>query len=412
MLMLMLTLALVPATAQASSLVQRVSAAVAQSDVGASTSVIIYSVDQQSVLYRRAAGKPVSPASNMKVPTAIAALKVLGPERRFATSIFTRGDIVDGVLNGNVYLVGGGDPTLSTSQFARRHYDVPTATVEKLVRLLTTAGITHVTGKLVVDETWFDTQRFVSTWRKGFRYDEATALGALTVNQSYYGRRMSGRASRQPALQSGSQFRAALTRADITIDGPTVRNRKPDAAVKLGEVQSMPLSDIVRFMLTTSDNFTAEIVLKDIGRVGANSGSTSGGLAAERSALTQLGADNRALRAHDGSGLSYTNRMTTRYVSNLFNIADRDTTIGPAFRAALAIGGESGTLKHRFTKHPYRSHVIGKTGTLTVSSALSGWSTRADGTRYGFSIISYSSRGVNISQAKRLQNLVGQILVK
>lgn len=402
----------VPSTAVATPIPARVQAAVRASGIGPSTSVVVFSQARQTVVYRSSPDRLVAPASNMKLATGVAALAALGPDHRFATTLYTRGSIVDGTLNGNLYLVGGGDPTLSTSAFSRLHFTTPSATVEQLAHLLANAGITHVSGKLVVDDSWLDRRRYVGSWQRRFRYDEATALGALTVNQSYPGNHLSGHASRRPAVQAGLRFRTALKKIGIRIDGATVPSTRPDTAVELGHVDSMPLAEIVRFMLTTSDNFTAEIVLKDLGRVAGTAGTTKVGLAAEQAALRQLGVDVSSFHPRDGSGLAYTNRTSTRWLANLINIADQNPVFGSAFDSALAIGGKTGTLKHRFRKRPFRGHVIGKTGTLDVSSALSGWATRADGTRWGFSVVTYDPHGINVIRARRLQNRIGEILVR
>lgn len=114
---------------------------------GASTSVSVRRADTGELLYSHQGNVRLHPASNMKILTAVAALETLGPEYRFSTEVWTDGSQDGNVLNGNVYLKGQGDPTLMKED------------LDRFAAELKAQGITHITGHLVGDDSWYDDVR-------------------------------------------------------------------------------------------------------------------------------------------------------------------------------------------------------------------------------------------------------------
>ena len=113
---------------------------------------------------------PRIPASNTKILTAAAALETLGEGFTFHTDVLRRDTVARGVLDGPLYLKGYGDPTTRQSDFAA------------LARQVKAAGITKVTGRLVVDSSYFDHVRYNPGWSKGYAHDYyAGEISALTV---------------------------------------------------------------------------------------------------------------------------------------------------------------------------------------------------------------------------------------
>ena len=121
-------------------------------------------------LYSRNGSEPLLPASNTKIVTGAAALEVLGEDYRFRTEVIRRAAVVDGVLQGRLYLKGYGDPTLRQADLAR------------LAEQVRDSGITKVTGKLIVDASYFDSQRYNPGWSTGYA-DEyyAAPIAGLTL---------------------------------------------------------------------------------------------------------------------------------------------------------------------------------------------------------------------------------------
>jgi D-alanyl-D-alanine carboxypeptidase/D-alanyl-D-alanine-endopeptidase (penicillin-binding protein 4) len=136
-----------------------------------------------------------------------------------------------------------------------------------------------------------------------------------------------------------------------------------------------------------SDNFTAELLLKELGASDGGVGTSARGAAVARAVLAQAGVPLAGLRIVDGSGLSSLDRMTTRALAALLRAVWADTEIRPSFLAALPVAGISGTLSDRMRRPPARGNVLAKTGTTSLASALSGYVKR----RYVFSVLQNGS---------------------
>lgn len=396
-----------------SAIVDRVDRAVSASGLGRTTGVVVWRAESQAIIYRYRSFRSVVPASNQKLYTSVAALSSLGHDYRFTTRVALRGSQSGDTFTGDVFLVGGGDPMLATPAFSLRNLGGNGTDLTQLVAPLRARGIRRIRGRLIVDDRFLDRERYVASWPSRYRFDEATALGALTVNQSYLGRSLTGPSSHTPDLRAGALFLAALRYRGITVTRGVATGRKPTDAMVVGTVSSVPLRSIVRFMNRTSDNFTAEILLKDLGRLRGGYGSTARGARVVRSQVARLGVDVADVRVADGSGLSSLNHTTTRNIAELVNTADHTAGVTTSFVSSLAVSGRGdGTLEDRLTSYPYRGRVRAKTGTLNQASALSGFATRLSGSRYGFSVVTYDSGGISWSRSRALQDLVAQILVK
>jgi D-alanyl-D-alanine carboxypeptidase/D-alanyl-D-alanine-endopeptidase (penicillin-binding protein 4) len=225
------------------------------------------------------------------------------------------------------------------------------------------------------------------------------------------------RSSHLPDVHAGQVKRDLLRRQGIFVAGPTMAGSVPEAAEFVGAVSSPPLVDLLAHMNTTSDNFFAEILLKDIGadRFGeAGTGSTLEGRRAARAELEQLGVDMGDVEWKDGSGLAYGNRVTTRTLGHVLGVGAQ-ADWGEAWVGGFANAGRSGTLRNRLTRRPWYGRVFGKTGTLNHTSALAGFAYRLGSNRpLGFAVVTSNPVGVGVSytRAKRLQDRVAMTLVR
>ncbi len=414
---LLLSTSLVPARADAASLQARIGRAVTHSGVAGATSIYVWDQDTRQVLYTRAPGRAVTPASTMKLLTSAAALERFGPDHRFTTRVALQGTQVGNRFLGDVWLIGGGDPSLSTFGFARDNYRGRGANLAVLVSPLVNRGIEGISGRIMVDDDLLDELRWVPEWKPAFRFEETGALGALTVNQSLTGRYVGTKSSHLPDIRTGEVYRDLLRRQGIFVAGDTVSGSLPPSATLVGAVQSPPLIDLVAHMNTTSDNFFAETLLKDIGadRFGASgTGSTVDGRRAARAELAALGIDLSGVTWTDGSGLAYSNRVTARSLGHVLGVGAQ-TPWGEQWIAGFANSGRSGTLRHRMTRRPFSGRVFAKTGTLNHASALAGFAHRlGSNRRYGFAVITSNAPGVGVSytHAKRLQDSIAMTLVR
>jgi D-alanyl-D-alanine carboxypeptidase/D-alanyl-D-alanine-endopeptidase (penicillin-binding protein 4) len=156
-----------------------------------------------------------------------------------------------------------------------------------------------------------------------------------------------------------------------------------------------------------SDNFYAEMLLKEVGAVKGDGGSSAAGLAVERRLLGAAGVPLAGVRMVDGSGLSLLDRWTSAGLAALLRTMWQDGDLRPFLVPALPVAGETGTLEHRMRRPPARGLVRAKTGTTDNASSLSGFA----GDRYAFSILENGSP-VHALNAEQSQNRFAQVLAR
>lgn len=403
---------------------------------GAWVGVKVVSVDTGAVLYQRNPDGHFVPASNMKLFTAAAALDVLGPDFRFVTRLVSDRRPSGGVLDGDLYLVGGGDPTV-----------LPQTLVEMASAFARTAGVRRVTGRLVADDTWFDDVRLGEDWlwddepswttpqisaltlAPDEDYDVGTVMvearatspgrpadvrfvpentyltldarvvtgpggsaSSLHVTRQHGTNRIivtgtlpPGGYVRQwvtvwePTLYAADVLRLALERAGVHVEGPVVRERAPEPARRMEFARrvSPPLCDIVVVMLKLSNNGIAETLVKTMGAVRRGEGSWKAGLNVLREFLRSVGIDPGRMQVRDGSGKSHSNLVTptqlTQLLVAMWRHPQRDR-----FYQALPVAGVSdrlvgGSLRNRLKGTLAEGNARAKTGSLTSKHGLSGY---------------------------------------
>jgi D-alanyl-D-alanine carboxypeptidase/D-alanyl-D-alanine-endopeptidase (penicillin-binding protein 4) len=324
-------------------------------------------LDTGQAVYSRNASLPLLPASNEKLAVTYAALTALGPSFQIETDVLGSGQQVGTTWQGDLVLKGYGDPTLSS------------ADLTLLARQIRVAGIARVTGHIVADESWFDSRRTAPGWKAAFYIEESPPLSALIVDRGVVGRFT----SHDPALAAGQLFRAALIQAGVQVAGAAVHGVADDTAVPLASVDSPPLNAIVRWMDRVSDNFEAEMLLKELGAVQADNGTTAAGVGVVAGLLSQAGVPMAGVRIVDGSGLSLLDRFTANALVSLLTVMWNDPGVRPEVLASLPVAGRSGTLVDRMRGTAAAGIVLAKTGTTDNASALSGFV----GDRYVFSVL-------------------------
>src|SRR5262249_54551583 len=198
-----------------------------------------------------------------------------------------------------IYLVGDGDPTLSSASFAH-HHNTPLTQLRDLALDVRHAGVRRVKGPVHADASIFDARR--GTPATGFHTSpDLGPLSGLTYNSGTVGARSPG----APAREAGRAFRAALHKAGVKVSGKVDR-RAPPASVRhhdpLGGVHSPPLSRIVAATNKPSNNYYAEMLLK---RLGANQGGAKGTTRRGTKVVARFAKSHGVhVRIHDGSALS------------------------------------------------------------------------------------------------------------
>jgi len=341
----------------------------------------------------------LAPASNTKLITASSALSLLGADTRLSTKVVTAAPPAAGVVTGDLVLVGGGDPLLSTTTATTRmrHGTEPTTSLESLADQVVAAGVRRVEGSVRGDGTRYDDQRTIPTWPARFiAQGTASNLGALMVNDAWTNDPVDpagtkGAPATDPAQHAASVFTTLLKARGVDVIGSPTVGAAPAGAVELTSMPSLPMSDLVGQMLTFSDNTTAEMLVKEMAAHGGTVGSTDAGIRAMVADLATRGMPTDGLELHDGSGLSRENRATCKLLDALLTA---DGTQGQ-IATHLARPGRPGTLDDRFRSGPLTDRIAAKTGTLNDVTALSGWFTTGPGRSLSFSTIENpSGRGV------------------
>jgi D-alanyl-D-alanine carboxypeptidase/D-alanyl-D-alanine-endopeptidase (penicillin-binding protein 4) len=435
-------------------LARAIDAVVARRDLSAAFwGVAVRSLSSGRTLYERNATHAFRPASTMKLVTTAAALDAYGPEARLRTTVETAGRL-DGLgrILGDLYLVGRGDPDLSSRYTPGR----PAAAFEEMADALAAAGVKRIEGRLVGhdgafateplgrDWTWEDlawgygapvsalvfeddqvTLRLTPGEREGdpavFEASPTSSLDLVsTVTTVARGTeadlrlerapgsdsiRLSGRlpiggdwsgsvAIGDPARHAVSAFAAVLAARDIRATGGLATSHAPlpPGMRTLVAHESPPMAEIVRVVNKESQNLHAEMLLRLVGLKVKGDGSVAKGHEAVVDFLDRLGVPHDGFYLADGCGLARTDLLTPRGLAALLVAMDRHPAAA-VFRDSLPVAGRDGTLETRLLGTPAEGKVVAKTGTLNLVSALAGYATTRAGDRLAFAVFVNNQAG-------------------
>ncbi|MEZ4216756.1 MAG: D-alanyl-D-alanine carboxypeptidase/D-alanyl-D-alanine-endopeptidase [Myxococcota bacterium] len=407
---------------------------------GARVAALVEGADGR-VVFARDADRPLTPASNAKIFTSLAALSAFGPAHRFETLLLAdREPDAEGAV-GTLVLKGGGDPALNSEDWWR------------IADGLRRAGLRRVRGDLVLDDSLFDRELWHPSWGRTSARAYHAPVSALNANYGTFSavvrpgaaigspaivslapavdhlrlvnravtldpRRqtqlrvdreeaagnelviVSGQAAADehdvtfyrsvvdPTRYAGSVLREQLAQAGVRVDGElrVARDGAEAAGTELLRHRGRPLSEIVELCMKYSNNQIAEALVKQLAlREGAPRGSWSEGIPALRRRLESLGVGADGFDLVDGSGLSYHDRATPRALVQAIRAGESSFAFGPEWMASMPIADVDGTLSDRAAGAA--GWVRAKTGTLTRVTALSGLAQLASGERVRFSIL-------------------------
>ena len=440
--------------AQDSALAERLKSIVTSNGVLLTEAGIkIVSVRTGETLLDSFGDKLFVPASNAKLVTTAAALHLLGPEFRFETRLYVRGTINGGVLNGDLLVVGGGDPDIS----GRFHNGDPCFLFKAWARKLLQLGIREVRGGIVGDAGAFDAQYVHPSWPKDqlekwycapvsaltlndncvdvtvragpkagapalfsvapdIGYTSVKNRCVTTVNRADHLYGFVGRAGARGLILRGKfwvsgfnattavpvedpplfflkAMKATLAEEGVAVKGDLAVTHEPVAAgdgVKLVAAGESLLGGAVRVANKRSQNLYAELMLKTLGLKATGKGTFESGGAVVKGFLAKVSPGSTECKVADGSGLSRDNRLSAAAMTDLLCWMVRRPQ-ADVFAASLPIAGIDGTLKSRLTGERHRGRVRAKTGTLTGACSLSGYIEMPDDT-LAFSILINSPR--------------------
>lgn len=332
---------------------------------GPYSGIYVRDLETGRTLYTSKADVARIPASVQKLYTTSAALLRFGPDATLPTTLSGTGALdAGGVWRGDLYLHGGGDPTFDRTD------------LEALAATVAGNGILRVAGSILGDESRLDALR--GSYDTGGAYDRdiGGVLGALTLARGFS-------KDSSPAGHAAGQLAKHLRAQGIRVDGKSGVGTTPAGTTELGAVQSPPIRDLIGLTNVPSDNFLAEMLVKDLGAQFGAGGTTTAGVAVVRAQLATFGVHPRIV---DGSGLSRADRTTPRQVVRLLEIM-HGQAVGATFEGSLAVAGRTGTIAKRMRRTPAQDSCRAKTGTLIGVSALAGLCTSASGHQIAFAML-------------------------
>jgi D-alanyl-D-alanine carboxypeptidase/D-alanyl-D-alanine-endopeptidase (penicillin-binding protein 4) len=416
--------ALAPVEAQpASTLAADLRRIAGEASAGDRVSISVVDARTGTEIFAHHGDLALNPASNMKIVTAAAALKTLGPTFRMRTGLY--GSLSEGRVE-TLYLRGFGDPDLRFEDLLTLAHDLGDQGVERV-------------GRIVVDNAYFDDSFLPPAFEQ--QPDEMAAfraaVSAVSVDRSAYVLRIlpgastdarpearfeapsyfdvdnslttadggdarvvavqrpgdDGRLSlslrgpvplgvrglsyrrrvEHPGYYGGHMLVAALAREGIRVGSSVTLGSTPSSASLLASHASEPVSVLIRALGKESDNFTAEMLLKVMGAERAQPGTSARGVEVARTVLEEAGVDVAGVTMVNGSGLFQGNRIAASHLTRLLSYVYRDPSVSAEFVASLAVAGRDGTLAERLEDLRPAGIVRAKTGTLADATALSGY---------------------------------------
>jgi D-alanyl-D-alanine carboxypeptidase/D-alanyl-D-alanine-endopeptidase (penicillin-binding protein 4) len=338
--------------------------------------LVVKSLDTGRLVCSANPKKQYSLASNTKIFTTATTLGRLGPKHRMLTRVFASGPVDSkGVLRGNLYLRGGGDPSFGTPNFLKAFSGGAGTNINQLAAIVRRAGIKRVTGRVYGDPSVFDGLRGVAD--SGYATSPWIGpLSGLSVNAGYTSASFSSFSS-NPARLAAKLLALRLRKNGISIRSDVALGRTPGVNRRrlVARLASPDMAWMATLTNVNSNNLGAEV---------RKSGTTRTGAAVVRQYI------NRSFGARvspvDGSGLTISNRSSAFDIVKVLSQL-RKRGWGRAFFDSLPVAGKSGTLADRMRGSSAQGRCHAKTGTLTGVSALSGYCFGRAGRRYAFSIL-------------------------
>ena len=312
-------------------------------------------------LWRSRAYEPFIPASTMKVVTGVVALEVMGPNWKPITTV------TFDETTGTLFLVGGGDPMLTSGNLR--------SLAGKVSDALTTQGLTAIA--LRIDDTLFPTPSRAPGVHASLEPQEVNPIRALTVDR---------RTSMNTSTIAGRVFADALQAAGVPV---AYEGRGVARGTEIARHAGLRLSSILRTMLWYSDNDIAEIVFRLSAIASGRTGTWADARETAASELETLGLSMKNLVLVDGSGLSRNNRLTAASLAALLQIV-QSREASSIIRGLLPRAGKEGTVRLRFRTEPaecVRNILQAKTGGLRDVVSLAGYAPSANGAPIPFAII-------------------------
>lgn len=400
---------------------------------------------------------PLIPASVMKIVTSATAYEVLGEDFKLETKLLYQGKISDkGVLNGDLFIQGGGDPTLGSDGIAKKQDEF----LKEWILAVKEAGIKEVKGDIVVLDDLFGYEGISGKWLwEDMGTDYAPITNGVSIFDNLYkiylksdnekvivektipnikeltfdnevtvsedgkkdiyvrgipfdnNRILRGIMPKNttvvvnsdipdPGMFLGEYFKENLIKDGVKVSGKVVTSRISDKKLKHGEIlavtQSAPLSEILKVLLTRSDNHYAEHIFEilklkniDITEFWKNKG---------------INVD--ALVIYDGSGLSCADRLSTKFLTEVLMYMDKTNS---GFIDLLPIAGKEGTVAKFLVETPLAGNAKIKSGSMSGVQSYAGYIDK-DGKKIAFAIVVNHWNGTRQQLRGEMEKLLNGII--
>ncbi len=360
--------------------------------LGSLSSTAVADAATGDLVHGTRAHTPAVPASTIKIATAVAALTALGPDHRLTT------EVVTGSGDGEIVLVGGGDPTL-TARGSRQPGNP--ASLRDLADRTAHALKEDGAGKTVLA---YDTSRWSGPDRHPIGHNDNIApVVPLSTDAGRLDDSHRGPAPRSadPAADAAKTFAGLLRDRGVKVKGEPRRAKAGKDAERVAAVRSMPVSALVERALTNSDNDIAEALARETAVADGRPASFTGAEKAVRDRLAELDLPLKGARFADGSGLDRDGRISTALLAQLLvRATDPERPELRPVLTGLPVAGFSGTLRSRYADASAGTGMVrAKTGTLTGVNALAGTVVDADGRLLAFAFITNGSTDAHGAQA-------------
>lgn len=321
-------------------------------------SVLVRSLSDGSVLASLNEGKPLVPASIKKVTTIASLLDKTGVEYKYHTSVYLEGKRGDNVLDGNIVVIGRGDPTVN-SRVEPKSADLCAEIVDALRR----EGIDSISGSIIIDGNLFEGPACPPSWASG---DLSNSYGTGSHAFNFENNASGKAAVKNPSAVFISRLKGALAKAGIKTGGSGDRKNRRKLLV---DHRSAPVDEIMRSCMMRSDNLFAEAMLKTLALETQGVGSTERGTVAERKHWEKKKMPLDGVTLVDGSGLSRSNRVTASFMSDvLAEMADN-----VYFASFFPLAGQEGTLRKFLAGTSLDSYIAMKTGSMNGIQCYAGY---------------------------------------
>ena len=435
----------------------------------------IADIENGRYIYEYNSGKSITPASVLKLVTTSIAMELLGPEYVFRTTIGYTGEIKSksGKLNGDIVITGGGDPTLGSKEFSG-HYgnfierwidEIKKAGIRNIEGRILTDDSYYDYQPVPAKWLWEDIGNYYGAGAYGLSiYDNTCEIHYLTSSDSLYhiitgvypeeclidledrltvyGTKDEGYVFAAPYTDKGwIEGSIPANKDDFVLkasvpDPPLLMARLIDKKLRtagirikgkpstvrlegsinipvemIAEINSPALKDIIEVLNHESVNLYAEHLLKELGKVYKDNGSTSAGIDIIKEFFNSIGILSNGMFVEDGSGLSRSNALNAEDMVKLLIYLKKDSKHFDEFYSSLPDAGREGTLKDYFKDNTFESRLVAKSGSMNRVRSYAGYLKTISGNELAFCIIVNNFTGPSRDIVSHIEDILKETIL-